>query len=347
MKSTITIGTLCLVIGVAVGWFAKPAPVSQATVVTNTTAPSKAAARPPSTTRTHAPDSKSERGANSSSTIVINGEELDEDQLDERNKQMEERIGKMMLDRQRKQFDRKLADLVKKLGLDATQETKLRAFFDAQLAQMEGFMSSDGDDEFEGIKEFTALVRNDGLGDQLATLLTDDQLEAYDQMKSAERARKVESMALKDLSKLNSVLELTPDQKEDVYDLLYGAAETKIDTNKDANTMMSVMVGGLGMEMGFDDIGMESALQAQIESGDGGGQADPDPNAWKKALKENNRKRIDQQVELLSPALSEEQSSRYREHLESQSLGLLGGMLFSEEESMVVPADAVPETAPE
>ena len=49
---------------------------------------------------------------------------------------------------------------------------------------------------------------------------------------------------------------------------------------------------------------------------------------WRKIMQERNQRRIDQQVERLSPALNEEQTSQYREHLESKSEGFLGGAII-------------------
>lgn len=276
------------------------------------------------------PDEKKEQGP--SSIVIRNGEVVDQDEeATAEAREMGNRWQKAMIDRQRKKFDARIGRMVADLGLDAAQEAQLREFFDGKLAQIGDKMKGENQGDFGVAKELAALMRGEGLDEQLERILNPDQQEEYLAMKEKERVTKLDSKALKNMAKVNEVVSLRPDQKEAVYDLLYEDAEKELDANKDASGFMSVFTEGMGIEIDTDSLGITEAIQVQMESAESG-EPQPDPKAWMKAVRESQQQRIDEKVERLAPVLDEQQLGQYRSHLEAKSTGLFGGMMMDVQE---------------
>lgn len=343
MKNGMIVGIICLVLGFAAGWVAKPGAGGD-----GEPSGEMAAAKPQrqrgedsgagsdklatKTDRTRESSDGGESEAVAARTIVMkNGKvvEQDEEMMEEARK-MENRWQKAMVDRQRKKFDARIAKLVADLGLDAGQEEKLKKFFGDRIEEITEKMKNGKQADFSGMKELAGLLRGEGLDDQLGQILSAEQQQEYEAMKENERVTKLDSKALKNMAKVSEVVGLRPDQKEAVYDLLYEDAEKEMDANKDANTFMSVFTEGMGIEIDTDSIGISEAMQIKMETAEQG--APQDPNAWMKTLRDSQQRRIDEKVERLSPVLDEQQLGQYRSHLEAKSTGLFGGMLMDVEE---------------
>jgi hypothetical protein len=333
MKNSIAIGLLCLLIGIAIGWVAKPGP--EAPEVASLDPGSNAPQKITRSTTAPTPDSpgqKSERPQITSRTVVIGGDgDMSEEDRNRIEKYQDQRE-KMMIERQRKKFDRQITDLVAKLGLDANQEAAVRKLYDERLEGMDGLMGMESMGDPKKMKEISELLRGEGLDEELASLLSEDQLEAYQQMKAEERGRKMDAKALKDLSKLTGVLALNPDQKDAVYEVLYEQAAERIDNPSDASVIMGLSMEGMGFEFDVDDSGIGAAFDMQMSAGDG---EEIDQEAMMKNFQERATQRIDDKVNLLSDILDEDQTTRYREHLESRNQGLFGGVMMQTNEITV------------
>jgi len=345
MRNAIVVGIICLVLGFAAGWVAKPGNAGDG-------APGgEMAAAKPERQRAGDADSdsgklatKTDRARESSDdgekaaarTIVIeNGKMVDQD--DETIAQvedMENRMQKAMVDRQRKKFDARIAKLVADLGLDATQEKQLREFYESKLDEIGGKMKDGDDPGFAGMKELAGMMRGEGLDAHLERILTAEQQQEYEAMKEKERVTKLDSKALKNMARVNEVVSLQPDQKEAVYDLLYEDAEKDLNSNNDTSAFMSVFTEGMGIEIDPDALGISGAIEMQMEAADG--REVQDPQAMMKAMRESQQNRIDEKVERLSPVLDEQQLDQYRSHLEAKSSGFFGGMMMGVEEEVEV-----------
>lgn len=323
MKNTVLIGVLCLIIGAAAGWFAKPNTTPAEAVVGASPEPASSSSgagvvMPSSGIRSESPSKAGARpakadppeSASQSHRVVIDGADA---------KAMQDRWHKQMIEQTKHKAERKVAELARKLGLDANQTAKLQAYFDDKLAALAG----GGEDDFRGMRELGKLLKQDSVDAALADILSDEQALAYEEMKTNEHNRKVESRALKDLAKINTVLDLSQDQKDAVYDILYEDAGKKVDANRDTGAFMALSMNGEGIDIDLEDLGLTGVDGTlEIPNPEDGGKVD-----WKKAMQERNQRRIDQQVERVAPALTEEQTTQYREHLESKSGGLLGGVI--------------------
>ena len=344
MKNAVVVGIICLVIGIAVGWVAKPgvggdgdpAKVADAKPERRSVEDQDGGKLATKSGRAMEGGSDDEKADGPRSIVISNGEVIDQDgEGMEEVREMQDRWQKAMVDRQRKKFDARISKLVADLGLDGAQEEKLKKFFDDKIGEITEKMKSGDQDDFSGMKELAGLLRGEGLDDQFERILSAEQQEEYAAMKEKERMTKLDSKALKDMAKVNEVVSLRPEQKEAVYDLLYEDAEKSIDENKDATGFMSVFTEGMGIEIDTDVMGITEAIQVQMESAEEGGEA-PDPNDWMKVVRESQKKRIDDQVERLAPVLDEQQLSQYRSHLETKSSGFLGGMMMGVEEEVKI-----------
>ncbi|MEP4077885.1 hypothetical protein [Haloferula sp.] len=299
---------LALVLGIGIGWLIKPGREAAATVgVTEDNIPSRPEAEPRGRAdREGDEEVDSPRRKTKTRTLVIgDGEELTPEE-----QAMQDQIKKAMSDRQLKADERKIAALVEKLGLDAAQEASLREYFESRRDKIVGIFSGDGSDASD-----MSNVSEKKLDELMVDILTDDQQEVYEEVKTADREKKVESRALKDLAKINGIIDLRPEQKDSVYQVLYDDAGVKVD--KAAESGMSVfgaMVGdSFGVSMDLDAAEMhDTAYLIDDETGD------LDRDGQIQAFRDARQKRVDEQVERLEPVLDEDQLSAYREHLESQ-----------------------------
>lgn len=217
--------------------------------------------------------------------------------------------------------------LIEKLGLTDAQAAKLRAKLASNRERLAALAETEGGG-IRGIRDFTRTLNNDHLDEALADILTDDQRTAYDEMKQRERQNKVEASAYKELAKVQGVLDLSGEQKDQVYQLLHDQADQSMDTNKDANAIVASVTEGFGVDLGS---GFATAIQGFINQSDNGEEPTQDRAQILQAMQESRQKEIDSKVELLAPVLDDQQEVSYREHLETSGGGILGGILQGEE----------------
>ncbi len=316
MKNPLLIGLLCLGIGFGAAWLVKPGfrdensadqapvPKSQAAAARKG---SSAAPEQPAKSGSKPEIPVVERG------VVVAGEGGDADRKGVRAevRSGEDRFREMMTRRQKAKEEARIKKLVDRLGLTEAQADKLRTHFDKNRADLAAMMEA-GDEDWSKVKDFAKKIRGDSLDEALAGILTDEQKPAYEEMKQRDRQNLVEARAYKDLAKIQGVLDLSPEQKEDVYDVLYEQATSKVDTNQDARAMVSVFTEGLGISIDPEDLGISSAIQVQIDKASSGEQPDADPDAWLQAMKEGRQTEIEQEVGALAPVLNDDQEAAYR-----------------------------------
>ena len=323
MKNTTIIIALCLVIGFAAGWLAKPAKETSSDDNTQT-----AAARPASrSTSSSSAPSKSSSDPHQSrpaqrSGVTVKRISSDDDMDPETKKAIEEsqrRQNEMMRKRYADKFDMRIAAMVKELGLNAAQEKALRSFFDEQLKKidMSAMTAFTGNSDSDKVKEMAAALRGDGLNEFMKNHLSEDQMEGLEALQERKKNSKVESRALKDLAKLQQTLDLSDDQKDKVYNLLIEDAEKRLASQSDADFLTRSMMSSMGVEMDLGDMDMGSVMNLHAEGDD----APKDRAALIQKMKDDRQKRIDDKVARLAPVLNETQQQQYRKSLENK-----GGM---------------------
>lgn len=319
MKNSALLAIICIGLGFAAGWIAKPDPKPEpevASVDKPDTKPTRTINKSPNEN----PEDSKEGKTRMRSFIV--GGNSQEEELDPETKGAMDNFSEMMKKNQMAKLDARIAILVDKLNLTPGQEAQLRAAMEKHVDAMSGIFDPGQASGPANPKDMASLLAGDGLEDTLASILTPEQEEAYDALKKRERENKVEASALKNLAKL-SFLDLSQEQKDAAYDILYSEAEKSADNGSPGNVMMSVMTSGMGIELDADDLGLSGIMDAQFE-----GDADStNPGDIMARMKEAQAKKIDEKVNALSSVLDEQQQEQYRKHLESKNSGIFGGFM--------------------
>jgi len=249
------------------------------------------------------------------------GEEMDPEtkkRIEESQSRQTEMVKKRLGDK----FDMQITAMVKELGLNASQEKALRAFYAEQLEKVDfaNGMSAMGD--ADKMKEMAAALRGDGLNDAMKNVLSADQMEGLEAMQERKQNSKIESRAMKDLAKLQQTLDLSEDQKQKVYDVLMEDAEKSLESQSDADYVTRSMMSSMGVKMDLGDMDMGSVMSLHTDGED----APTDRASMIKQMKENRQKKIDAKVERLAPVLDESQQQQYRKSLENKG-GMFNMML--------------------
>jgi len=319
MKNTLIIAVAGIALGFAAGWLAKPS----AEQTDSSVADSQRSSSRATTAASTSPKEKA-KSSRRNGVTVVSGDSTDEldpetqKYISEGQKAQTDMIKKRFSD----QFDMKIAAMVKELGLNAEQEKALREFYAEQLKKIDMADMASFATEPDKIKEMAAALRGDGLNDFMKSHLSEDQIEGLAAYQERKKKNKIESAALKDLAKLQTNLDLSQEQKDDVYGILMEDAEKRMTDQSDADFVTRSMMSSYGMEMDLGDMDMGNMMA--LANPEAGGKVDQ--AAMIQKMKEDRQNRINAKVERLAPVLNETQQAQYRKSLESQG-GMFNMML--------------------
>ncbi len=310
MKNSYLPASLALLVGIGIGWFIKPSNPSVPAGQTVSRETKIERPKPNITTpeNRQEPEGSAETSTKSSvRTMVLGGD----NQLPKEAREMQDKIATAMENSQRKKDDREIAELVEKLGLDAGQQAKINAFYEKKRAALAGMMSGDSDQ----MPDFKAMG-NGPLEDLMAATLSDEQAKTYAELKATERGKKIESQALKDLAKLNGMIDLRPEQKDAVYQILYDDAGSKVDlaAKSGMGGMMSMMGSDFGVDLDMDSVGLHDSVYLAEDNANTSGDA----AGVIEKMRASQREKINAQVKRMEPVLDAKQLEAYREHLEAK-----------------------------
>lgn len=206
------------------------------------------------------------------------------------------------------------------LYLSAEQSEQVKAIFaqrQQELAKLLGIMTSGGTtDEMEIFRRITALIRNKGLRADLEKVLSAEQLKAFDESEANRDKEIHEARAYRDMAQINEVVQLTDNQKQEVLGVLAQQAAKKVEKEADSRAFMSLMYGGLATDMGSSSLAgltdmanMDATQTPNLEYGS------VEHQKW---MEQKKAERIDNELTPLRTMLTEDQLTRYREHLEIQ-----------------------------
>lgn len=212
-------------------------------------------------------------------------------------------VSKLLKDMLDKNSDKKekskelgIQALIKKLNLDESQAKALREYMTekdqtlAELGSMENIMSG----KLDGTK-ILPLLKDEHLLNAMEPHFNEEQNEALAAHQQNQIDNKIDSAALSKLSKIQGAVNLTPEQRENVYEQLTTDATAEFGNTSD-----------------------EALLQNYIASSFSA------PGINVRASNSNNNpdapgSQIDNEVEKMTPFLDEVQLQQYRNHLESNS----------------------------
>jgi len=310
MKNTLLLALVCIALGFSAGWLAKPN-----TATTETTQTNKQSKRSSTTTASSSekPNPRTRHRSQAEVKTVTSDDELDPE-TKKRIEEAQERQKKIMSEQLGKKFNLKIATMVKELGLDATQEKALRAFFDKQIDLLSSSNPMENMSDPDSMKMMAAAMRGDGLDDYMKDFLSEEQMEGLDTFQKRQQKNKIEGKALKDLSTIQQVLDLSDDQRDAVYNVLVEDAEKSIANQSDANVVMGGMMKSMGLDMDMGEMDMGSLMA--LESPQNEEKVDKASIITK--MKDDRAKKIDTKVERMASVLDDAQLKQYRNHLESK-----------------------------
>jgi hypothetical protein len=327
-KNIVPIVGVSVALGLALGWLLRPGssgepadaePMKHQTTAKRQSKDDVPTDSPRSTKRPRVQekDSSEEDRKPQVKTLMLGpGGELDEAKMDAIREQMQA----AMDDRQKKIDDGRTAEWVEKLGLSTEQEEALKNHLAKRREAKARLMNG------EIVDNSLDLLTGDGMDEFVANELSDEQKENYAKAKEEKQQRQVETRALKDFAKLNEVVALREDQREEAYNILHERAKVASQAADPSEGLVGGITGSLGLGAGdlvegiTGSLGLGSGGDMHIEGMTlpGGGA---DGAAAMEQLEQQQKARVDQQVEELSGVLDEQQLGSYRRHLESQQSG--------------------------
>lgn len=182
-----------------------------------------------------------------------------------------------------KAADIRLELLTETLNLTAEQSAALQEYFDKTI---ENIKKGIGPDNYQG----------EDLEGLLTDLLDDNQVQEYQELKKRERHHEVEKRALKQLADLDA-LNLTDEQKEAAYDVLYTSAEKVVDDPVRDQVKISYGFGKPSQRVDRQDFLLGRVTENQRPA---------------------RRRLIEEKIEQLRPIVTEQQLELYRSQLEGR-----------------------------
>jgi hypothetical protein len=236
---------------------------------------------------------------------------------------------KQWKDRMRERTDEKnrirLEYLAAELGLTPEQVSRMEVALDERLE--EGLEAMSGGN-------FMALANSGNTEDPveaaLAEIMSPEQEAAYTEVKEKERAHKVEARTMQRFAGLPETLNLTEEQRDQIYDVFAQEEASAVDQQSPAGNAVANMIttasGGFLSESVSIDIS-DAVTSAFVVTSDGNTDSTPQ-NAFAR-MREVTEQRNEARVESMRPILDERQLEAYRSHL-SQRGGMFsngfGGM---------------------
>ena len=285
MKNHKLITGLALGLGVAIGWFAKPQSSSPALSVA-AAARSDLRAEPSGTGKRTQRKSRTQSGSEARSKI--DSSEKPSSEAD---------VSKMVIQHKQTKLDQRIEYLTGKIHLTSGQKSRLTEWLKGQMKKVE---SVDLSNPSSGavLAKIANSFTNETLEAELASSLTSEQQTVLADLTKKEFRRKVDTFALKLLSKLQNELEFDEDQRDEVYQILTQNAEKNLleESKNPGPPDLTDMFGVVGYETDPYDLQL------------------PEVGITTEKFDQRLREKMDQ----MRSILDEKQLETYRTYLESQ-----------------------------
>jgi hypothetical protein len=218
MKNHNLITGLALGLGVAIGWFAKPQSSSSTLSVAGaaSAARSDLSTEPSGTVKRTQREPRAQGGSEAPSQI--NSSEKPSSDAD---------VSKMVIRHKQNKLQQRIDYLAEKIDLTSGQKSRLAEWLKGQMKKVESVDLSNPSSATILAKIANSFT-NETLEAELANSLTSEQKNNLADLTKKEFRRKVDTSALKLLSKLQNELEFDEDQRDEVYKVLTQNAEKNL-----------------------------------------------------------------------------------------------------------------------
>lgn len=218
-------------------------------------------------------------------------------------------------------FARSKKNLVADLNLPAENAAEVDKIFARREAELAGLLaamhSGEAAYDMETLGKICALLRNKGLREDLAGILSPEKMAAFDANEATRERDTIEARAYRDMAEINEVASLTDSQKEQALAVLIRNASAKVEQEADARAFLTLNYGQMLADVDSSSIrGLSNMVSAGLEyelpAADAGS---PQYQQWAQTKK---MERIEHELSALQHVLNETQLTRYREHLEAE-----------------------------
>lgn len=210
--------------------------------------------------------------------------------------------------------------LIADLGPTTEEAAELEKIFarrEAELAALLKISAEDTGDDTETMRRICAQLRNQGLRDDLAGILSPEKLATFDANEATRVRETNEARAYRDMAEINGVVPLSDTQKQLVLAALISNAPAKVGHEADARALMTLHYGLALADIdpsgirGLSNM-VSASLNYEIPTSDTGSAQ------YEQWTRENKSRRIESELAALRDILDETQLARYRAHLETE-----------------------------
>lgn len=210
-----------------------------------------------------------------------------------------------------------VADLDMSAG-EAAEVEKIFAHREAELYELLARMhSGEAANDTELFRKICGLLRNKGLREDLAGVLSPQKLASFDANEASRERETVEARAYRDMADINAVVLLTESQKQQALAALMKNAPVNVEHEADARAFMTLHYGQMLIDVDSSSIrGLANMLSAGLKNEMP--DVDIESSQYERWTQANKAERIANELSSLRNILDEKQLARYREHLESE-----------------------------
>jgi hypothetical protein len=214
-----------------------------------------------------------------------------------------------------------LNNLIADLPLSTEETAALTQIFarrDAELTSLlSAMLSGNATNDSQLFTSICALLRNKGLRQDLAGVLSASNLAAFDSNEANRQHQSIEARAYRDMADINSVVLLSDSQKQQALAALIRQAPEKVEHEADTRAFLTLHYGQSLTDIDPASIRGLTTLANQLSSNPHA-TLDIDSPQFRQSSATTKADRIARDLSTLQNILDEQQLARYREHLESE-----------------------------
>ena len=214
-----------------------------------------------------------------------------------------------------------LKNLIADLPLSTEETAAVKQIFarrDAELTSLlTTMLSGNATNDSQLFTKICALLRNKGLREDLAGVLSASNLATFDASEADRHLQFIEARAYRDMADINSVVLLSDSQKQHALAALIKHAPSKIEQEADPRAFLTLHYGQSLTDVDPASIRGLTNLANQLTSNPHA-TLDIDSPQFRQSSATTKADRIARDLSTLQNILDEKQLARYREHLESE-----------------------------
>lgn len=233
-------------------------------------------------------------------------------------REMVTKMHDQMIGRHRDSLEQHLAALQEALQLNPEQQEKMKGSIEKQISQLKALM---GESKETPSTDAMRSIGPEALDESIASSLSPEQQSAMTAFKERQKARQADAQALKDLSKLQGIMEFKEGQRDEVYRIFSESAAEALNHPDPMADFAQMTSSGVQVDMDPYGLGLQKLLTDTMKEGG------PDNKEAVLKFHAAADRKIEEKVEKLRPVLDEAQLERYRAELKAKGLGVYSSII--------------------